>query len=211
MNQLQAIGPERGRIAQKGLWSTEGEHNWRHSHWVAGRATPARVVGVAGPHEPNDWGINHRHRAGSRRATRGDTTDDSPWRGSAYSTRLCADRRNSDRGSGAESRWARYSGLIPREDSSGHKQRLGHISKQGSSLLRFLLVEAAQAAARIHPDWRRRYVHLAMRRHEAHCPGSDGAQTGDALVLDGAKGCEYTQSVKCGSHVGQLDTGHGVK
>jgi hypothetical protein len=28
-------------------------------------------------------------------------------------------------------------------------------------------VEAAQAAARIHPDWRRRYMHLAMRRHKS--------------------------------------------
>jgi transposase len=58
-----------------------------------------------------------------------------------------------------------YVGMIPSEESSGGKQRLGHISKQASSLLRFLLVEAAQAAARINPDWKRRYVHLAMRRH----------------------------------------------
>ncbi len=36
-----------------------------------------------------------------------------------------------------------YVGMIPSEDSSAHKQRLGHISKQGNSLLRFLLVEAA--------------------------------------------------------------------
>jgi hypothetical protein len=28
-----------------------------------------------------------------------------------------------------------------------------------------LLVEAAQAAARYNPEWRRRYMHLAMRRH----------------------------------------------
>ena len=60
-----------------------------------------------------------------------------------------------------------YVGMIPSEESSAGKQRLGHISKQGSSLLRFLLVEAAQAAARIHPDWKRRYIHLAMRRHKS--------------------------------------------
>jgi len=39
-----------------------------------------------------------------------------------------------------------YVGLIPSEDSSAGRQRLGHISKQGNALLRFLLVEAAQAA-----------------------------------------------------------------
>ena len=55
-----------------------------------------------------------------------------------------------------------YVGMIPSENSSGGKQRLGHISKQGNSLLRFLLVEAAQAAARNDADWRRRYIHLAM-------------------------------------------------
>src|SRR6202162_549194 len=62
---------------------------------------------------------------------------------------------------GSPTRFARgkqigtYVGMIPSEDSSAGKQRLGHISKQGSSLLRFLLVEAAQAAARIHPEWSR--------------------------------------------------------
>jgi hypothetical protein len=49
-------------------------------------------------------------------------------------------------------------------DKRSGNQRLGHISKQGNSLLRFLLVEAAQAAVRHDPDWRRRYLHLAMRR-----------------------------------------------
>jgi transposase len=44
-----------------------------------------------------------------------------------------------------------YVGMIPCEDSSARKRRLGHIGKHGSSLLRFLLVEAAQAAARVHP------------------------------------------------------------
>jgi transposase len=57
-----------------------------------------------------------------------------------------------------------YVGLIPAESSSGDHRRLGHISKQGNALLRFLLVEAAQAAARFDPDWRSKFLHLAMRR-----------------------------------------------
>jgi transposase len=47
-----------------------------------------------------------------------------------------------------------YTGLIPSEDSSAGQQRLGHISKQGNALLRYLLGEAAQAAARCNSDWR---------------------------------------------------------
>jgi transposase len=43
---------------------------------------------------------------------------------------------------------ASYLGLIPREYSSGGKQRMGGISKQGNRLLRFLLVEAANIAVR---------------------------------------------------------------
>ena len=43
---------------------------------------------------------------------------------------------------------ASYLGLIPSEHSSGGKQRLGHISKQGNALLRGLLVEAAHVAVR---------------------------------------------------------------
>src|SRR6201998_1588818 len=36
---------------------------------------------------------------------------------------------------------ASYIGLVPTEESSGDRRRLGHISKQGKVLLRFLLVE----------------------------------------------------------------------
>jgi transposase len=60
-----------------------------------------------------------------------------------------------------------YLGLVPTEDSSGERRHLGHISKQGNTLLRFLLVAAAQITVRSDPDWRRRYVHLAMRRERA--------------------------------------------
>src|SRR5690242_435672 len=43
---------------------------------------------------------------------------------------------------------ASYVGLVPEEKSSGDRRRLGHISKQGNALLRFLLVEAAQVTVR---------------------------------------------------------------
>lgn len=52
---------------------------------------------------------------------------------------------------------ASYVGLIPREHSSGGKQRLGAISKQGNSFLRQLLVEAAQSAVRHDPGFRKEY------------------------------------------------------
>ncbi len=58
-----------------------------------------------------------------------------------------------------------YFGLIPREDSSGGKQRLGRISKQGSSFLRFLLVEAGQSAVRCDPQLKRFYRRLATRKN----------------------------------------------
>src|SRR6266404_1795164 len=104
-----------------------------------------------------------------------------------------------------------YVGMIPSEDSSAGKQRLGHISKPGSSLLRFLLVEAAHAAARIHPDWRRRYVHLAMRRHKSIAKVAMGRRLAIRLYWMWRNGCEYSQSLECGSYAGQLGTGHGVK
>jgi transposase len=59
---------------------------------------------------------------------------------------------------------ASYLGLVPLEDSSGNRRRLRHITKQGNSLLRFLLVEAAQVTVRSLPEWRSKYVHLTIRR-----------------------------------------------
>jgi transposase len=104
-----------------------------------------------------------------------------------------------------------YVGMIPSEDSSGGKQRLGHISKQGNSLLRFLLVEAAQAAARNNADWRRRYLHLAMRRHKSIAKVAMGRRLGVRLYWMWRNGCAYSPSMEFGSYAGQLGIGHGVK
>ena len=104
-----------------------------------------------------------------------------------------------------------YVGMVPSEDSSAGKQRLGHISKQGNSLLRFLLVEAAQAAARSNPEWRRRYIHLAMRRHRSIAKVAMGRRLAVRLYWMWRNGCAYSPSFEFGSYVGQPGTGHGVK
>lgn len=59
---------------------------------------------------------------------------------------------------------ASYLGLNPAEYSSGGAQRLGHISKQGNQMMRWLLVEAAWIAARKDPELGRMYKRLALRR-----------------------------------------------
>jgi transposase len=59
---------------------------------------------------------------------------------------------------------ASYLGLIPREYSSGGKQRLGSISKQGNRFMRMLLVEAAQVAVRSDPQMRNEYLHRCHRK-----------------------------------------------
>jgi transposase len=103
-----------------------------------------------------------------------------------------------------------YVGLIPAEDSSAGRQRLGHISKQGNALLRFLLVEAAQAAIRYDPDWRRRYLHLAMRRERRIAKVAMARRLAVRLYWMWRNGREYSPSMKFGSHAGELVTGHGV-
>jgi transposase len=104
-----------------------------------------------------------------------------------------------------------YTGLIPSEDSSAGHQRLGHISKQGNALLRYLLGEAAQAAARCNPDWRRRYTHLMMRREKRIAKVAMARKLAVRLYWMWRNNWQYSQLVEFGSNAGKLGTGHGVK
>jgi transposase len=58
---------------------------------------------------------------------------------------------------------ASYLGLIPRERSSGGKQRLGAINKQGNSFMRTLLVESAQTVTCLDEGFRKQYLHRCHR------------------------------------------------
>ena len=106
---------------------------------------------------------------------------------------------------------ANYVGLVPLEDSSGNRRRLGHITKQGSSMLRFLLVEAAQVTVRSVPEWRRRYVHLMMRRGRKIAKVAMARRLAVCLYWMLRQGWDYEQSVKFGSYVEQPGNRHGVQ
>lgn len=106
---------------------------------------------------------------------------------------------------------ASYLGLVPLEDSSGNRRRLGHITKQGSSMLRFLLVEAAQVTVRSLPEWRRRYFHLMMRRGRKIAKIAMARRLAVCLYWMLRQGSEYQQGSKFGSHAGQPGNRHGVQ
>ena len=93
---------------------------------------------------------------------------------------------------------------------SGNRRRLGHITKQGSSILRFLLVEAAQVTVRSLPEWRSKYFHLAMRRGRKIAKVAMARKLAVCLYWMWRKGWNYEQWTKFGSHAGKPGTGHGV-
>jgi len=102
---------------------------------------------------------------------------------------------------------ASYFGLIPREHSSGGGQRLGHISKQGSSFLRFLLVEAGQSAARQDPQLGRFYRRLAVRKHRALAKVAVARKLAVRLYLMLREDWTYAQLCKA---VVQVSPSHSV-
>ena len=96
-----------------------------------------------------------------------------------------------------------YLGLIPAEESSGNSRRLGHISKQGSTLLRWLLVEAAVHAQRHDPSWHRQYVRLSMNKHHGVAKVAIAHKLAVRLYWMLRSGDDYNKVMERGSHAGQ--------
>lgn len=106
---------------------------------------------------------------------------------------------------------ASYLGLVPLEESSGNRRPLGHITKQGSSRLRFLLVEAAQVTVRSLPEWRGKYFHLMMRRGRKTAKVAMARRLAIRLYWMWRQGEAYEQLQKFGSHVGQPGNRDGAQ
>jgi transposase len=94
-------------------------------------------------------------------------------------------------------------GLIPEEASSSDKRHLGHISKQGNEMLRWLLVEAATTAQRHDPSWRRQYLRLSMNKHHGVAKVAIAHKLAIRLYWMLRSGQDYEQVKERGSHAGQ--------
>lgn len=96
-----------------------------------------------------------------------------------------------------------YLGLIPAEDSSGGKRRLGHISKQGNGMLRWLLVQAATAAQKQDLGWHRQYVRLSQTKHHGVAKVAIAHKLAVRMYWMLRSGQSYQQMMERGSHAGQ--------
>ncbi|MFZ0818482.1 MAG: IS110 family transposase [Candidatus Acidiferrales bacterium] len=91
---------------------------------------------------------------------------------------------------------ASYLGLNPTERSSGGKQRLGAISKQGNTMVRWLLIEAAQHTSRLDPVLRQDYQRLKFRRGGAVAKVAIARKLAVRMYWMLRSGADYAQLVR---------------
>ncbi len=211
MNQLQAVALNEGVRRKKGLWSKQGRvqlESFRLAPWATRRRQDLlKLVDQLTPNIEELTAAVEQQAEQQPEAQRLMTHPGvGPITALAYVLIIGSPERFR-----CGKQIGSYLGLIPCEDSSAGRQRLGHISKQGNTLLRFLLVEAAQAAVRGDADWRRQFLHLAMRRERRIAKVAMARKLAVRLYWMWRQGWDYQQLLKFGSHVGQPVTGHGVK
>ena len=89
-----------------------------------------------------------------------------------------------------------YLGLNPSEHSSGGKRRLGAISKQGNTLVRWLLIEAAHHTVRFDSALRQDYQRLKFRRGPAVAKVAIARKLAVRLYWMLRSGADYAQLVR---------------
>src|SRR2546428_7231377 len=88
---------------------------------------------------------------------------------------------------------ASYVGMIPRQESSGTRQRLGGLSKQGNPFLRFLWCEAAAHAVRRDPDLQHFYRRKMMQKGFAKARVAAARKLGNRLWIMLCDPIDYTE------------------
>lgn len=112
---------------------------------------------------------------------------------------------------------ASYVGLIPSEHSSGGRQRLGKLSKQGNPLLRFLWGEAAMHAVRQDPNLKRFYRHKLLQKGLGKARVAAARKLGIRLYIMLRDQIDYEEFCRRGqrrqkgggAHAGMSDRNHG--
>src|SRR5437867_781881 len=114
---------------------------------------------------------------------------------------------------------ASYVGMIPREYSSGERQRLGGLSKQGNPLLRFLWGDAGAHAVRRDPELQRFYRRKLVQKGLGKASVAVARKLGIRLWIMLRDEIDYQEFCRRGQIqqktvrpvVGMPETGNGAK
>jgi len=211
MNQLQAIAMNEGIRRKRGLWTEKGRaqlESLRLPPWTTRRRQ--ELLELLDRFDPSIDQLSQAIEQEAERMPEVQRLQTHPGVGPITALAFVLVLGTPDR-FGCGKQVASYLGLIPCEDSSSDSWRLGHISKQGNALLRYLLGQAAQSVARCDEQWRHQYAHLARRRNKAIAKVAMARKLAVRLYWMWRRQWDYQQLKKFGSHVGQPVTGHGVQ
>jgi transposase len=202
MNQLQAIAMNEGIRRKKGLWTEKGRQQLESLSlmpWTTRRRE--ELLELLDRLDPNIDELSQTIQQEAEQVPEVKLLMTHPGVGPITALAFVLVLGTPER-FGCGKQVASYLGLIPCEDSSADHWRLGHISKQGNKLLRFLLGQAAQSVARCEEQWQRKYAHLTMRRNKSIAKVAMARKLAVRLFWMWRKGWDYQQLNKFGAHVG---------
>src|SRR6476660_2446358 len=211
MNQLQAIALNEGLRCKKRLWRERGRQqleSYQLAPWASRRRRD--LLELLDRLNPTIAELSQAIEQEAEKSPAAQRLMTHPGVGAMTALALVLIIERADRFQCGK-QIASYLGLVPLEDSSGNRRRLGHITKQGNSLLRFWLVEAAQVTVRSLPEWRSKYVHLTMRRGRKIARVAMARKLAVRLYWMMRKEWDFEQVKKFGSHAGQPGHRDGVK
>ncbi len=211
MNQLQSVALNEGLRCKKRLWRQHGRQqleSFRLAPWASRRRRD--LLELLDRLNPTIAELSHAVEQEAEKCPAAQRLQTHPGVGALTALAFVLIIGQADRFDCGK-QVASYLGLVPLEDSSGNRRRLGHITKQGSSMMRFLLVEAAQVTVRSVPEWRSKYLHLMMRRGRKTAKVAMARKLAVRLYWMMRKGWDYQQWSKFGSHAGQPGHRDGVQ
>jgi len=209
MNQLQAVAMNEGIRQKKRLWSEKGRQQLESLSlmpWTAQRRQ--ELLQLLDQFDPSIDQLNQAIEQEAERIPEVKRLMTHPGVGPITALAFVLVIGTPER-FGCGKQVASYLGLIPCEDSSADRWRLGHITKQGNALLRYLLGQAAQSVARCERPWQQQYAHLTMRRNKAIAKTAMARKLAVRLFWMWHKGWDYQQLSKVGSQ-GRKSFPHSV-